>query len=43
MTEELRATNLVAAVIPWLTEWEAALTQSRATRRPVLIDVWKDP
>jgi hypothetical protein len=29
--------------IRWLTDWEAALAQARATRRPVLIDVWKDP
>jgi hypothetical protein len=27
----------------WLTDWDAALAQARATRRVVLIDVWKDP
>ena len=29
--------------IGWLTDWDAALAEARATRRPVLIDVWKDP
>ncbi len=29
--------------IRWLTDWNAALAEARATRRPVLIDVWKDP
>ena len=29
--------------IRWLTEWDAALAGARTTRRPVLIDVWKDP
>ena len=29
--------------IRWLTDWDAALAEARATRRPVLIDVWKDP
>jgi hypothetical protein len=29
--------------IDWLTDWDAALTQARATKRVVLIDVWKDP
>ena len=32
-----------AAPISWLTDWDAALDQARATRRPLLIDVWKDP
>ena len=31
------------APILWLTDWDAALARSRATRRPLLIDVWKDP
>ena len=29
--------------IVWLTDWDAALAQARTTRRPLLIDVWKDP
>jgi hypothetical protein len=29
--------------ISWLTDWDTALAQSRATHRPLLIDVWKDP
>ena len=33
----------VGASIAWLTNWDAALAEARATRRPVLIDVWKDP
>jgi hypothetical protein len=31
------------AVIRWLDDWDAALSEARTTRRPVLIDVWKDP
>jgi hypothetical protein len=30
-------------VITWLTDWDAALAAARATRRVVLVDVWKDP
>ena len=30
------------ASLAWLTDWDAALAQARATR-PLLIDVWKDP
>lgn len=29
--------------IAWVTEWEAALAVARETRRPLLIDVAKDP
>lgn len=29
--------------ISWLTDWEAALAEARASRRPLLIDVSKDP
>ncbi|MEA2595760.1 MAG: hypothetical protein QOF01_2229 [Thermomicrobiales bacterium] len=29
--------------IVWLTNWDTALAEARATRRVVLIDVWKDP
>jgi hypothetical protein len=29
--------------IAWLSDWDRALGQSRATRRPLLIDVSKDP
>jgi hypothetical protein len=32
-----------AAPISWLTDWDAALAEARATRRVVLVDVWKDP
>lgn len=31
------------APIAWLTDWDAALAVARATRKVVLIDVWKDP
>ena len=31
------------ASIGWLDDWDAALAAARATRRPVLTDVWKDP
>lgn len=33
----------VSASLAWLTDWVVALAQARATRRPLLIDVWKDP
>lgn len=29
--------------IDWLTDWDAALTVARATRKVILIDVSKDP
>jgi hypothetical protein len=29
--------------IDWLGDWDTAFTEARATRRPVLVDVWKDP
>jgi hypothetical protein len=29
--------------LTWLRDWDAALDQSRTTRRPILIDVSKDP
>lgn len=29
--------------IDWLTDWDAALAEARATKRAVLIDVWKVP
>jgi hypothetical protein len=29
--------------IVWLTNWDAALQEARATGLVVLIDVWKDP
>lgn len=29
--------------IVWLTDWDAALTEARSSRRAVLIDVFKDP
>ena len=29
--------------IPWLADWDAALAAARAERKPVLIDVFKDP
>lgn len=29
--------------IVWLTGWDAALAEARASKRVVLIDVWKDP
>lgn len=29
--------------ISWLSDWDEALTASRTQRRPLLIDVWKDP
>ena len=32
-----------AAPIAWLTDWHAALSAARASRKVVLIDVWKDP
>ena len=32
-----------SAAIAWLNDWDAALAAARASRRPVLIDVWKDP
>jgi hypothetical protein len=48
MTSDQASRNPVLAVssdapILWLTDWDAALAQARATRRPLLIDVWKDP
>jgi hypothetical protein len=33
----------MATPIAWLADWDRALDQSRATRRPLLIDVSKDP
>jgi hypothetical protein len=30
-------------VIPWMDDWDAALAEARATKRVVLIDIWKDP
>ena len=32
-----------SASIAWLTDWDAALAAARASRKVVLIDVWKDP
>ena len=32
-----------AASIAWLTDWDTALAAARASRKIVLIDVWKDP
>lgn len=29
--------------IDWLSDWDVALAEARASRRPVLIDVAKDP
>jgi hypothetical protein len=29
--------------LQWRTDWDGALAEARATRRVVLIDVWKDP
>lgn len=29
--------------IAWRTNWEAALDEARGSRRPILIDVAKDP
>ena len=40
MTE---TTGAASPPIDWLTEWDAALARARADRRPVLIDVWKEP
>lgn len=34
---------MAIAAITWLTDWDEALTASRQQRRPLLIDVWKDP
>jgi hypothetical protein len=37
------AGHALDAPISWLNDWDAALAEARASRRVVLIDVWKDP
>ncbi|MCA9833002.1 MAG: thioredoxin family protein [Thermomicrobiales bacterium] len=33
---------MASETIQWLSDWQEALSQSRALKRPVLIDVWQD-
>jgi hypothetical protein len=39
----MTASRIGVGPVAWLTDWDAALAEARASRRVVLIDVWKDP
>jgi hypothetical protein len=39
----MTAMSTGSPAIHWLDDWDVALAEARTTRRPLLIDVWKDP